>query len=216
MKNRPLLLGHRGARASSGVLENTLSSFALALEHGCDGFEFDVRRDGTGAAVICHDPKFQGVTIARAKSGQLKSIPQLGEVLAQFSGCAFLDIELKVSGLDSELLVALGEHPPQRSYVVSSFLTEVLISLATRSEAMPLGFICDDERNLPSWQTLPVSYVILHYSLVTKDLVEQIRKKDKIVFVWTVNDPAAMLRFADWGVQGIISDDTELMVKTFS
>lgn len=216
MRNRPLLLGHRGARASSGVLENTPASFALALEHGCDGFEFDVRRSSTGDAVICHDPKFQGVPIAKAKSNQLANIPHLDKVLAEFFGRAFLDIELKVSGLDSELLVALGEYPPQRGYVVSSFLADVLVSLATRSEAIPLGFICDDERNLVSWQTLPITYVILHHSLVTKELVEQIRQKDKIVFVWTVNNPAAMLRFAQWGVQGIISDDTELLVKTFS
>ena len=34
------------------------------------------------------------------------------------------------------------------------------------------------------------------------------------IFVWTVNDPEAMLRLAAWGVDGIISDDTELLVRT--
>ena len=45
---RPLLLGHRGARATRHVPENTLASFELCLEHGCDGFEFDIRRSSDG------------------------------------------------------------------------------------------------------------------------------------------------------------------------
>ena len=35
MARLPLLLGHRGARASTGIPENTFASFDLALEHGC-------------------------------------------------------------------------------------------------------------------------------------------------------------------------------------
>ena len=38
-----LLLGHRGARQYA--TENSFDAFDVALEHGCDGFEFDVRRD---------------------------------------------------------------------------------------------------------------------------------------------------------------------------
>jgi hypothetical protein len=51
MANLPLLLGHRGARASASVAENTFASFDLALRQGCDGFEFDVRLAGDGSAV---------------------------------------------------------------------------------------------------------------------------------------------------------------------
>jgi len=34
------------------------------------------------------------------------------------------------------------------------------------------------------------------------------------VLVWTVNEPADMVRFAEYGVEGIISDDTGLLCKT--
>ena len=65
----PLLLGHRGSRVSAGIPENTFASFDLALKHGCDGFEFDVRLTACGTAVVCHDPKVGGITVARAKPG---------------------------------------------------------------------------------------------------------------------------------------------------
>jgi len=34
------------------------------------------------------------------------------------------------------------------------------------------------------------------------------------VFAWTVNDAKSMVRLTNWGVDGIISDDTQLLAKT--
>jgi len=56
--------------------------------------------------------------------------------------------------------------------------------------------------------------VIPHHSLVTRDLVQEVHRVGKKLLTWTVNDPTAMLRFAEWRVDGIISDETELLVQT--
>jgi glycerophosphoryl diester phosphodiesterase len=45
-------------------------------------------------------------------------------------------------------------------------------------------------------------------------LLRDIHDAGKTSFVWTVNDRESMLRFAEWSVDGIISDETELMVRT--
>jgi len=211
----PLLLGHRGARASRSVAENTLASFALTLEHGCDGFEFDVRLSGSGRAVISHDDKVRGITISRTSRDEQLNLPILRQVLELYAKRAFLDIELKVPGLESELVLSLRKHPPQRGYVVSSFLADVLLALHARDRSIPLGLISDSRTELKRWKDLPVSYVIPHHSLVTKRLVEQLRSADKTILVWTVNDKTSMLRLADWGAHGIISDDTQLLARTF-
>ena len=211
----PLLLGHRGARASASVAENTLASFALALEHGCDGFEFDVRLSGSGRAVISHDDKVQGLTLSQTTRDAQLSLPILGQVLEAFAQRAFLDIELKVPGLESELVLSLEKHPPQRGYVVSSFLPSVLASLHALNKAIPLGILCERGIELKRWRDLPVNYVMPHHSLITKQLVEELRSADKTIFAWTVDEKDAMLRFWEWGVHGIISDDTQLLVRTF-
>lgn len=215
MADTPLLLGHRGSRASVRVPENTPASFDLALAHGCQGFEFDVRRTSCGKAVICHDPRYRGATIAKAKYERLM-LPLLHEILAAYHKRAFLDIELKVSGLESELLLALKKNPPQRGYVVSSFLPEVLAELRLRSSDLPLGVICDKKRQLKRWRELPIEFVIPHHSLITSTLVDELHKAGKTVLTWTVNDKATMRRMAKWGVDGIISDQTQKLVQTFS
>src|SRR5260370_26497216 len=98
MEIRPLLLGHRGARAEKPVPENTLASFDLALAQGCDGFEFDVRLTAGGQAVICHDATSGGLKIAESSAQEL-DLPLLHEVLTRYRRTAFLHIELKSPGL---------------------------------------------------------------------------------------------------------------------
>ena len=129
MSSRPLLLGHRGARSVKAIPENTYPSFDLALAHGCDGFEFDVRLTADGDAVVCHDAKAGGVEIARASSQNLPQVPRLRDILARYQHTAYLDIELKVAGLENITVKMLREYEPSRGYVVSSFLPEVLHAL---------------------------------------------------------------------------------------
>jgi glycerophosphoryl diester phosphodiesterase len=215
MARLPLLLGHRGARASTGIPENTFASFYLALKHGCEGFEFDVRLMACGSAVVCHEPKVGKLTLARARAKQVPQLPQLNEVVRRYGERAFLNIELKVKDLESKVLTVLGEFPPRQGYVVSSFIPDVVMELEARSSTVSIGIICETPGQLARWRRLPVDYVIPHRALVNRLLVQEIQHAGLRIFVWTVNDQEAMLRLADLGVDGIISDDTELLVRTF-
>ena len=214
MPNIPLLLGHRGAGANRAVPENTETSFDAALHLGCDGFEFDVRLNGLHQAVVCHPFEVDGVRVADSQE-ELSYLPQLREVLVRYAQRAFLDIELKVPGLETELLIALAEHIPQRGFVVSSFSPEVLEDLRVRCGNLPLGFICNHPGLLDRWRDLPTRFVVPHYPLLTRALVDQIHDFGRYCLVWTVNDRDSMLQYAEWGVDGIISDEVELLASTF-
>jgi glycerophosphoryl diester phosphodiesterase len=207
---RPLLLGHRGARASRQIPENTLASFELCLQHGCDGFEFDVRRSADGQAVICHDPVVRGMEIAQ-KTATAMALPSLSEVLRSFGGHAFLDIELKVAGLEPETAALLRRHPPQKGYVVSSFLPEVLTAIHEEDAAISVGLLCENRDQLRPWRELPVEWVIPQFKLADRELIDRIHVAGTKVMVWTVNRAEQMRQFAARGVDAIISDETELL-----
>jgi glycerophosphoryl diester phosphodiesterase len=212
--SRPLLLGHRGARAVQSIPENTLASFDRALTDGCDGFEFDVRLTYDGEAVICHDPKVAGIEVARSTAKQLQ-LPRLREVLERYRD-SFLDIELKVKGLEKVTLDLFLRFKPRRGFVVSSFVPGVLKSLHAEDATIPLGLICDAKNQLRLWNELPVEYVILRQDLAEPDLIRKIKGSGKKTMVWTVNERADMQRFAECGVDGIISDDAGLLCRTLS
>lgn len=209
---RPLLLGHRGARASRHIPENTLASFELCLQHGCDGFEFDVRRSADGVAVVCHDPSFAGLEIENTPA-KILSLSTLEDVLREFSTRAFLDVELKVTGLETQLTAALRVHPPGKGYVVSSFLPEALSAVHDVDAAIPLGFLWDEENKFPP-TALPIAWLIPRIDLVDPKLIEQAHSAGKKVMVWTVNLADEMQRISEWGVDAIISDETAVLVRT--
>jgi glycerophosphoryl diester phosphodiesterase len=212
---RPLLLGHRGARASRHIPENTLESFELCLQHGCDGFEFDVRRSADGQAVICHDSVIRGMVVAKTPAAVL-GLLTLGEVLPSFGGRAFLDIELKIAGLEHEVVRLLRGHPPGKGHVLSSFKPEVLTAIHGFDPTIPLGFICDRRNEIDRWRELPVAWVIPQYELADQTLIEQVRASGKKVMVWTVNREDRMRRFAELGVDAVISDQTELAAQVLA
>ena len=235
--SRPLLLGHRGARrvrkswvpqvsrssrpgysnseCAPVPAENSIAAFDYALANGCDGFEFDVRYTRDCRALICHDPEFNGKTVAAAEHVELDCLTCLEDVLARFAATAYLDVELKVAGNEEAVVSALRARPPRRGYIVSSFLPEVLLRLHEIDPSLPLGYICKDAEVVRRWTELPVSTFIPHHSLVSQVLVDEVHARNLQLLTWTVNHRRDLLRFAAWGVDGLISDDPKLLAETF-
>lgn len=164
--------------------------------------------------MVCHDPQIGGITVGEATCEQLPDVPRLDQVVQRYAQRAFLDIELKVRGLESEVLLTLQRHPPEKGFLVSSFLPEVIQELRLRNANVPLGIICDHGNDLPACFDLPVEFIVAHHSLVKGEVIRKTHESGRQLLVWTVNDRKAMQRLADWGVDGIISDQTERLVQT--
>jgi glycerophosphoryl diester phosphodiesterase len=216
---RILLLGHRGARHYAA--ENTITAFDLALRHGADGFEFDLRSTRDRQSIICHDPKFHRLAIRRHSLKQLRAAcaspkelpPTLESVLERYGRSAFLNIEVKVRGME-ELVARAVKRARPRHYFISSFLPGVVRKLHALDDSLVLGALAQTRWQLRRWRILPVAYVVPHYHLLSRRLVNKLHAADKTVITWTVNERKQMLRAAAWGVDGIISDDTKLLIET--
>jgi glycerophosphoryl diester phosphodiesterase len=199
-----------------------MQAFDLALEHGADGFEFDVRYTSNKESVLCHDPRLNRLVIRKHTLQQLragcapeeKPVPCLEEVLERYSRKAFLNIEIKVCGMEQAVANAVKGARPRR-YFISSFLPGVVRALHALDPSLPLGILAQKQRQLRGWENLPVSYVVPHYQLLSEKLVRKLHDAGKTVITWTVNDPREMRRAAAMGVNGIISDDTRLLAETF-
>ena len=68
---RTLILAHRGASAEAP--ENTLAAFDLALRHGADGIEMDVRLSADGVPVVIHDARLERTTGGKGRVDALSS-----------------------------------------------------------------------------------------------------------------------------------------------
>lgn len=150
MFSTPLIIGHRGASATTP--ENTLAAFSRALNDGADGIEFDVRLSRDRVPVVIHDAslkrtgnldrlveeldvsELQQCDVSswfhRAQTGikpKIETVPTLAQVFALFQKTnALLCLEMKSEAADATPLVrnVIDEiHKAQiaKQVVVSSF-----------------------------------------------------------------------------------------------
>lgn len=224
------MLGHRGVRPlpflglrwrkSELPQENTVDAFDYAMTHGCDGFEFDLRYSRDRRSLLHHDADVKGRNVSASDRAMLErrmgcKLASLEDTLRRYASSAWLDIELKIAGEEETLIAALRAYPPQRGFVVSSFLPDALLRLHEIDPSLPLGYVCDREDAMRLWSGLPIQFFIPQYSLVSHLLVEEAHRRKMQLITWTVNRREDLLRLASWGVDGLISDDPKLVSETF-
>jgi len=143
----------------------------------------------------------------------LEPLSTLEEILDRYGRSAFLNIEVKVRGIEELVARAVRQTRPQR-YFISSFLPSVVRKLHALDHSLVLGMLAQTTWQLRRWRRLPVRYVAPHYRLLSRRLVRKLHSAGKTVVTWTVNDRKQMVRIAGMGVDGIISDDTRLLIET--
>jgi glycerophosphoryl diester phosphodiesterase len=206
------LLGHRGAPYLAP--ENTMESFHKAIEAGAAGFEFDVRRSRDGALVVIHDPRTRRPrwNVARTSSAEL-GLPLLEDVLRTFH-TAWLDIEIKVPGIERQVLEMVHRHLEPSRFVITSFRAGTVREVKRLSPETPAGWLFKRTLlTLPRWISAPekfalppLEYLCPHHSVLTRHLVKLARPRGLRLITWTVNTPAVFRRVRERGADVVITN----------
>ncbi len=101
--------------------------------------------------------------------------------------------------------------------IIQSFDTAILEAVHEQAEHIRLALLVENKdglkKNLARLSFRPQIYSPW-YGLVDKALVKEVREMDMELLVWTVNDPADIERMLDLGVNGIISDHPERVIRS--
>ena len=230
---RPLIFGHRGT--PEHARENTVESFALAIEHGADGIELDVRYSRDGALIIHHDDRvapdaapfiIQDLEAIKAASPW---VPTLDEAWQAVGDTALFNIEIKNEigqadfdqnrRLAKDVVRWVERNQAGDRTLISSFDGISLASVREQNDAIDTGLLATAaiepaaaiqfaKRDGHASVNLPVSVVV-------DDPAGIVAAADPLkVLVWTVNDPASAVTLAEGGVHGLFTDDAKLMLET--
>jgi glycerophosphoryl diester phosphodiesterase len=100
--------------------------------------------------------------------------------------------------------------------LLQSFDTAVLEVIHTERPEIPLALLVENEgtldEHLASLTFTPAIYSP-HFSMANEALLNAVRAKEMELVVWTVNEPADIRRMLDLGVDGIISDYPDRVIK---
>jgi glycerophosphoryl diester phosphodiesterase len=230
---RTLILGHRGAAAHAP--DNTLEGFRLALDHGADGVELDVRRSADDVLVLHHEPETPELGLLRSRRfAEIRSIdpsiPTLDEAWDVLSN-AVVNIEIKNVPSEgdydpeNEAAVQVADWVKHRaaypSVIVSSFnpaavaavraanpdIATALLSYA----AAPLEIL--EFAAAAGHQAIHPDHAALEAAGASAVVVAA-QSRGLQVATWTVNAPGAAEAFATAGLAAIVTDDPRLIRKT--
>lgn len=232
-----LVFGHRGASAYAP--ENTLAAFRLALEQGAHGVEFDVHLTRDGVPVVIHDFSLDKTTtghglVASKTYSELEAldagvhkgpefagepIPTLEEVFRLLAGKIAMNIEVKADaeGIEDAVAALIDQYGVNDWVIVSSFNPLILQRFAARYPRIPLGFLYDE--SMPYEQLLQMlSNVKLqarhpHQTMIDAAYMRVAKQFGLQVNTWTVNDPARGLELQELGVDVMITDTPDVMLK---
>ena len=221
-------IAHRGYVAKG--VENSIEALEGAAEVGADYVEFDIILTKDNKFVVMHDynlkrlaglnkrvqdMNFDEVVGLTINQGDYTSkIPSLEKFVTKAKELNMnLVIELKPHGAEPpnyiDILIDEVKRLKLENYKFMSLNSKVMEELETKAPNLETGYV------------IPLQFGNFHHSnvdfFVIEDfsyrdrLVEQARKENKQVFVWTINDSALITRYLQSPADGIITDEPELV-----
>lgn len=233
----PRVIAHRGLALDAP--ENTLLAFLRALSAGATHLETDIHVSADGVAVIAHDPDLgrvagRDVQVSQLTMPELRRIDlghgqgfcSLAEALDAFPGARF-NIDVKDARAAAPAVEVIRSARAADRVLITSFSTERRRAVAdafpgvASSPAVPefapallgakLGVAPLVRRSLRGFAAVQVPERRGPVRIVSPRTVARFHAAGVEVHVWTVNDPADMLRLLDLGVDGIVTDRCDVL-----
>ena len=227
--------------AAEGVAENTRTAFAAALAAGARYLESDCRMTADGEVVLFHDADLARVIGEPRRIADLP-LRELSAIMAERGGLMTLagaleefprsrfNIDVKVAGAADAAGRIIAPHA--RRTLVTSFsdaarlralrsaviaggrpatsagqrgIIRLLAALAARSARL-------QARALAGVDALQIPERRGPIRVLTRSLIDAAHRAGVEVHVWTVNDPNRMVSLVRRGVDGIVTDRTDLAI----
>ncbi|MBO1755396.1 glycerophosphodiester phosphodiesterase [Allobranchiibius sp. CTAmp26] len=228
-------MAHRGF--SRDGLENSMAAFRAAVDLDYAYVETDVHATADGVLVAFHDSSLDRVAgrsgaivdlpwrdVATARIGGVEPIPRFDELLETWPQLR-LNIDCKSDAAVSPLADAIERHRAWDRVCVASFsdrrrravLTQLSRPVATTASPVLVGVALAFGRTplarLPigTVDCLQIPERTRKLPVLTRTLIRQAHAAGAQVHVWTVDDPAAMHRLLDLGVDGLMTDRGDLL-----
>jgi glycerophosphoryl diester phosphodiesterase len=239
-KGAPVLaFAHRGGAGHPDVvgLENTEAAFAHAVALGYRYLETDVHVTRDGVLVAFHDALLHRVTddvgsvedldaarLAPIRVGGREPVPTLADLVTAFPSARF-NLDLKAASAVAPLAAFVREQRLEDRVLVASFsgrrlrrfrrLAGPRVATAA-SPAEVAAYVA-----FPAWlarlvtRRRPAALQVPHrrgpLEVASARLVRRAHAAGLAVHVWTVDDPDEMRLLLDRGVDGLMTDRTDIL-----
>lgn len=232
------IIAHRGF--SEIAPENTLAAFNKAIETGADYLELDVHATADNIIVVIHDNSVDR-TASDGASGKIakltydeinkikvgfptkfgttyhdEKIPTLHDVLKLAKGKIKVCVEIKVLGIETEVMKIIEQTHMQNDVIIFSFSFEVLSKIRALNPTIPILYL------VHHFQKSTIDYAQLinanaigvgSENVISSAMIEKVNQAGMKLWQWTINDPTSIKKLIDLKIDGIITDKPDVGLK---
>ena len=239
----PTLFAHRGGGGLAP--ENTFAAMAAGYKHSYCAVEFDVKLSHDNVAVLMHDASLERTTdgiglVCEMSISQLESldagawhseifrgerIPRLTSISRYMHSIGMMaNVEIKACpGREVETGRVVAELCDELwrdrlvKPLISSFSMEALRAARDAAPTLPMGLLVEvpAEKNLTFLDELGGVSLHCNHEKVTVELVHFFHRHQYRVMTYTVNEPSRVRALLEMGVDGIFTDNLEVMAQQF-
>lgn len=227
MKNKPLVIGHRGAMGHE--IENTLASVEKAMQLGVDMIEIDVFKIKSGEIVVFHDDtvdrlangsgKIEAYNFVALKALVLDGghkIPSLQDVLELIDNKVALNIELKGANTSDKVDFIMDYYIKNHNwspenFIISSFNWDELKEMRRVNPEVRIAVLTEDHPldALEVAKELQAEAINPHFKDLDRATAREIKEAGFKIYTWTVNKPEDIDLVKGYNVDGIITNYPE-------
>jgi len=218
--------GHRGAMEYEP--ENTLRSFRCAAEKGAEWVELDVRLAGDGTPVVSHDARVDTspykAVLKECTVEDIKQLWFLGEEIPTLEealgNCLELglrvNVELKETEAARESLKIINRLGMKDRCMISSFKIDALKDIRKLEPGLTVALLAIPVLH---WQALRKAAALgfdgvnPYYRFISPRFVKAAHGRGLSVNVWTVNTEQDMRKQIEAGVDMIITNVPDVLVR---
>ena len=232
--NTPLVISHRGVSNKNGV-QNTVQSLEKTAQLKPDLIEMDVQETKDGQFVMMHDANLKNLAGINARpqdltleeltgldiseNGYRTKISSFDDYLNRANELhQRLLIEIKTSKKDSpqmmeRFLEKYGSIIKQYGHQMQSLDYHVIDQVLKYDSTIPAYFILPYNSIFP--KTKATGYT-MEYSTLDEYFVTKLWYTEQKLYVWTINSSDALDKSLQLSVDGMITDDTEMLQETLA
>lgn len=227
-----LIIGHRGAAGLAP--ENTLASIRAGIQAGVDILELDIYMTRDRVTVLLDDNILQKTHELQApvrtfSFEQLKSLHadsspiKLETILDRYFGAILINLELKSIGSGKVVTELLKNRLDAKPFlwdniILSSHKPTELIDARQSSKYANLALLheLNSFAYLRYHRSLQFTAIGFHRLHINKLALEIAKKAGIFTYAYTVNRPEAAKRLEELGIDGVVTDRPDILIKEFA
>ena len=223
------IISHRGRTSNKGV-DNTLGSINNAINLKIEIVEVDIRRTKDSQIICFHDPEIDEKRISELDYSEIieinSHIPTLEQVLWSAKDKIDIEVELKESGYEKDVISIVLDYFGYDNFVMKSFDANVVRKIKSIDEKISTGLLVGSSFSFSQFFSVikesftceafdksRADFISPYYKIFHAGWFFRFSRRKIPIQVWTVNDEEVIRTLINQQVHSIVTDVPEVALE---